>query len=83
MELATEWLDLDSPAGQVSAYFARPVPAREPVPGVLVIQEVWGVDGHIQDVAARFATAGYAALAPDLYSAAGGRPPALSAERVE
>jgi hypothetical protein len=30
MELATEWLDLDSPAGQVSAYFARPVPARSP-----------------------------------------------------
>src|ERR1039458_3505969 len=51
--------------------------------GLLVIQEVWGVDGHIHDVAARFATAGYAALAPDLYSAAGGRPPALSAERVE
>lgn len=81
MDLTTEWLDIDSPAGQVSAYLARPAWANAPVPGVIVIQEVWGVDGHIQDVADRFASAGYAALAPDLYSV-GGRPPALAAERV-
>ncbi|MGA2471546.1 MAG: dienelactone hydrolase family protein [Solirubrobacteraceae bacterium] len=81
MELKTEWVDLDSPAGQVAAYLARPAWAKAPVPGVIVIQEVWGVDGHIQDVADRFASAGYAALAPDLYSV-GGRPPALAAERV-
>jgi hypothetical protein len=41
------------------------------------------VDGHVQDLAERFATAGYVALAPDLYSAGGGRPDVLSAERVE
>ena len=36
-------------------------------PGVLVIQEWWGLVGHIQKVADRFAEAGYVALAPDMY----------------
>ena len=38
-------------------------------------------NSHIEDVADRFAGAGYVAVAPDLYSAGGGRPPALAAER--
>jgi carboxymethylenebutenolidase len=83
MELVSEWLEYDSPAGAVAAYLARPAAARGPVPGVLVIQEVWGVNPHIADVAERFASAGYAALAPDLYSAGGGRPPVLAAGRVD
>jgi len=36
-------------------------------PGVIVIQEWWGLVPHIQDVADRFAAAGFTALAPDLY----------------
>lgn len=36
-------------------------------PGVVVIQEWWGLVDHIKDVCDRFATAGYVALAPDLY----------------
>jgi carboxymethylenebutenolidase len=83
MELVSEWVDYDTPAGGVAAYLARPRPASGPVPGVVVIQEVWGVDRHISDVADRFASAGYLALAPDLYSAGGGRPPVLAVERVE
>jgi carboxymethylenebutenolidase len=82
MELVSEWLHHDSPAGSVAAYLTRPAPARDPVPGVIVIQEVWGVDGHITDVADRFASAGYAAIAPDLYSVGGGRPPTLANDRV-
>ena len=46
-------------------YLAR---AGESTPrGIVVIQEWWGVDDHIQSVADRFAAAGYTALAPDLY----------------
>ncbi len=82
MELVSEWVDYDTPAGAVAAYLARPLAASGPVPGVVVIQEVWGVDRHICDLVERFATAGYLALAPDLYSAGGGRPPLLSPERV-
>src|SRR4051794_6013415 len=36
-------------------------------PGVIVIQEWWGLDNHIADVTDRFAREGFVALAPDLY----------------
>jgi len=36
-------------------------------PGVIVIQEWWGLVPHIKDVADRFAAEGFTALAPDLY----------------
>jgi carboxymethylenebutenolidase len=36
-------------------------------PGVLVIQEWWGLVPHIKDVVDRFAAAGFTAIAPDLY----------------
>lgn len=39
-------------------------------PGLVVIQEWWGLTTHIEDVTNRFAAAGFVALAPDLY---GGR----------
>ncbi|HYM16336.1 MAG TPA: dienelactone hydrolase family protein [Dehalococcoidia bacterium] len=56
------------PAGSAGGmgYLARPDDAG-PHPGVVVIQEWWGLDGHIKDVAERFARAGFVALAPDLY----------------
>ena len=81
--LHTEWIEHGSPSGHVTSYLARPASSTAPVPGMIVIQEVWGVDHHIRDIADRFATAGYAALAPDLYSAGGGRPAQLSFDRVE
>ncbi|MEZ4455001.1 MAG: dienelactone hydrolase family protein [Gemmatimonadales bacterium] len=37
-------------------------------PGVLVIQEWWGLVDHIKQVADRFAAAGFVALAPDFYA---------------
>ena len=36
-------------------------------PGVIVIQEWWGLVGHIRDVADRFAAEGFVALAPDFF----------------
>jgi carboxymethylenebutenolidase len=39
-------------------------------PGLVVIQEWWGLDEHIKDVARRFAGEGFAVLAPDLYHGA-------------
>ena len=81
MKLETGWIDIDTAKGSCAAYRARPAAADGPLPAVLVIQEVWGVDEHIQDLAQRLATAGYLALAPDLYST-GGRPPELAVERL-
>lgn len=46
------------------------VPESGSGPGVVVIQEWWGLVGHIEDVADRFAAAGFVALAPDLYDGA-------------
>lgn len=83
MRLQHDWTEYRSGRGPVRAWLSRPAAVSDPLPGVVVIQEVWGVDGHIQDVADRFASAGYVALAPDLYSAGGARPPALAPERVE
>jgi carboxymethylenebutenolidase len=36
-------------------------------PGIIVLQEWWGLVPHIKDVADRFAAEGFVALAPDLY----------------
>jgi carboxymethylenebutenolidase len=43
------------------------VPASGSGPGVIVIQEWWGLVDHIKEVADRFAEAGFAALAPDFF----------------
>lgn len=43
------------------------LPASGSGPGVIVIQEWWGLVGHITEVADRFAAAGFVALSPDLY----------------
>jgi carboxymethylenebutenolidase len=48
------------------AYLVVPE-AEGPWPGVVVIQEWWGLDEHIKAVAQRFAGEGFAAIAPDLY----------------
>lgn len=48
-----------------SGYLA--LPAASPGPGLLVIQEWWGLVDHIKAVADRFAAAGFVALAPDFY----------------
>jgi len=45
-------------------YLARP---KGRGPGVIVIQEWWGLVPHIEQIADRFADAGFVALAPDLY----------------
>jgi carboxymethylenebutenolidase len=51
---------------EIEGYLA--LPEGEGLPGVLVIQEIWGLDEHIEGVARRFAAQGYAALAPNLYT---------------
>jgi carboxymethylenebutenolidase len=45
-----------------------PAPGAGPNPGVVVLHESFGLNDDIRRLAARFARAGYAALAPDLYS---------------
>ena len=58
----------DSSGSQAHGYLARPPSGQGP--GVIVIQEWWGLDDHIASVADRLAAEGFVVLAPDLY---GGR----------
>jgi carboxymethylenebutenolidase len=51
--------------GDGEGYLA--VPSTGAGPGVIVIQEWWGLVPHIKSLADRFAEAGFVALAPDLY----------------
>lgn len=83
MNLTRTWVDAQLDGQSMRAYLARPEAAGDKtLPTVLVIQEIWGVDEHIQDMADRFAEAGYQALAPDLYSL-GETPAALTAPRIQ
>ena len=55
------------PDGQtVSGYLAEPAQGAA-APGVVVIQEWWGLNDQIKGVADKLAAAGYRALVPDLY----------------
>jgi len=55
---------------QVPAYAAAPS-GKTGLPVVLVIQEIFGVHGYIQDTCRRFAKLGYLAIAPELYARQG------------
>ena len=60
-----QMIEFSSNGGTTSGYLA--VPAKGSGPGVVVIQEWWGLVDHIKDVCDRFAAEGYVALAPDIY----------------
>lgn len=59
---------LTSQGAPVAAYAASPASADARTPGVVVVMHIWGVDESIRDVVRRYAVAGYAAIAPDLYA---------------
>lgn len=79
MSIRSEWVSYGK--GQ-RGFLAWPDRAQSPLPAVVVIQEVWGVEGQIEEVTQRVAASGYVALAPDLFSSLGPRPEALSADRL-
>jgi len=54
----------------LKAFVAEPA-GSGPHPVVIVVQEWWGLDDHIKDIARRLAAEGYFAVAPDLYSRQG------------
>jgi carboxymethylenebutenolidase len=59
--------------GKVKAYQARPKGSGNH-PGVIVVQEIFGLNRHIEDVARRVALEGYLVVAPDALSPLGGSP---------
>ena len=61
----TEWLDVSTPDGTMGAYLALPPSGSGP--GLLLLQEIFGVNAHIRGVAEQYALAGFTVLAPDLF----------------
>lgn len=58
-------IDFKTNGEKESGYLALPEGRRGP--GVIVVQEWWGLDSGIKEMADRLAAAGFVALAPDLY----------------
>jgi carboxymethylenebutenolidase len=64
----SEMLSVPRSSGRpLESYFSAPA-GSGPHPGVVVIHEIYGLNDNIRDIADRFAGAGYAALAVDLFS---------------
>ena len=63
----SKMIDYKRPDGQsVDGYLSEPAQSRN-APGIVVIQEWWGLNDQIKGVADKLAAAGYRALVPDLY----------------
>jgi len=61
-----EFITINASDGdKFEAYLAKPAPGRGP--GLIVIQEIFGVNSHIRDVTDRWAKEGYVAIAPDMF----------------
>ncbi|MFT3743729.1 MAG: dienelactone hydrolase family protein [Pyrinomonadaceae bacterium] len=61
----TETLSFETANGPTSAYVAHPDNPNGKA--VILIQEWWGLNEHIKDIARRYADEGFVAVAPDLY----------------
>lgn len=65
-EVRTEQVQVDGGDVKIDAYLALPT-GEGAFPGVVVLQEIFGVNEHIRDVTRRLASIGYVAIAPALY----------------
>lgn len=65
--MKTETLSFDTAGGETTAYVVMPDETGGNTGAVVVIQEWWGLNDHIKDIAGRYADEGFIAVAPDLY----------------
>ncbi len=63
--MKVETFNLNNSRGATAAYVARPETTTNAA--VILIQEWWGINDHIRDIAGRYAKEGYLCVAPDLY----------------
>jgi len=61
----SRWIEIDAVDGKVPAYLSLPPAGKGP--GIVLIQEIFGVNAHIRSVADQYALAGYVVLAPDIF----------------
>ena len=65
MTVHSKWIDIAAEDGTFQAYLALPHTGKGP--GIVLIQEIFGVNQHIRDVADQYAADGYVVLAPDIF----------------
>lgn len=66
MSVTTRWIEIDAGGEErYDGYLALPRAGKGP--GVIIVQEIFGVNAHIRSVAEQYALAGYVALAPDIF----------------
>ena len=61
------WVDIDVSGETMEGYLTRPEGSDEPRPAVIMIQEIWGVNSHIQFMTDRLPAMGYVGLAPAMF----------------
>lgn len=62
------WIDITAhDGGTFGAYVSTPPKATAGGPGIVLIQEIWGVNQHIRDVADQYAMDGFTVFAPDVF----------------
>lgn len=65
--MKTETLKFNTKKGDTTAYVALPDEATADTKAVILIQEYWGLNDNIKDIAGRYASEGFICIAPDLY----------------
>ncbi|WP_426114081.1 dienelactone hydrolase family protein [Massilia sp. PWRC2] len=65
MAIKTEWIQLDAADGKFDAYVVTPHTGSGP--GIVLIQEIFGVNEHIRTVAEQYAQDGFMVIVPDLF----------------
>ncbi|MEO7853201.1 MAG: dienelactone hydrolase family protein [Rubrivivax sp.] len=63
--VTTSWTAINGDAGRFDAYLALPPGGSGP--GLLLFQEIFGVNEHIRSVAEQYALAGFVVMAPDVF----------------
>jgi carboxymethylenebutenolidase len=71
METNTQWIDIAVADGSFGAYVSLPRGGKGP--GIVLLQEIFGVNQHIRNVADQYAADGYVVIAPDLFWRNGAR----------
>lgn len=66
--MAGTYITIDAPGGgQFRAYLAVPTGGKDKAPGILLCQEIFGVNAYVRETADYYAEEGYVVLAPDLF----------------
>ena len=65
--MKTETLNIETQNGATTVHVALPDDASSSMSAVILIQEWWGINDHVRDLAGRYANEGYICIAPDLF----------------